>query len=276
MTLYAIIVESLGFILVLLIIIILLLSGSWFGSWFFNSVFLKEKLNFLVNEKSTFLFILILFTFFLFCLLVLLYFYTIFILYIFDPEQIGLALTFISVFVLFTSKHILVYKLYIFSMYLLGLIWFYVIYIYKENLNNIKIVFIIFVLISFILLIYNIFIYDFFLNKAYAMFNFNNKKGFSNIDIQTLINLNKISSNQIINKNLLFEAINNPLVVQSDNNEVIFCFKDKNSLYNLLYQKNLNFKGNMIGSSLIEIAYQKSELIKINDLECFCLMGRLK
>lgn len=215
------------------IIFILFLSSLIFFSWilgksfwFINSkfyLFLEKNLKILIEKNLLFFIVLIFITFFLcyFLLFLLLDYY-------FSEDVISsLFLLIFSImepkFVSFIFINILI--IFIFLNFIC-LSWFYILFKDLKYFNYI------FILYNFLIIIYllNLFylIYDInFINIASAMMN-DNGEFIESVDLKNSFNnLKKISSSDILDKNLYNKTINSNLVIQSNkNNEFGICYKN--------------------------------------------------
>jgi len=242
-----------------------------------NQNFIKNKFKILYENNFIFMLMLILITFFLFflslyCFIYYLLFWDVIFL---NKNNNDLVYIIFNLFLLNSLLDNLIYfELIVILFFGLNIYWFYLIFIYKEinfYIYNLIIYILIFLLLVLIFLVF----YKYKIEIAYAMFNFNTKKGFSDIDVQSLLNLKiYISFESIENKDLIVKGTSDLLKFSSDNNEFIFCYKTKNDLWNLELIKNLNmsyFKKYNVISSIENF----SQVIELNDIKCKCIIGKL-
>lgn len=237
--------------------------------------FLLNRINFLFNNDFVLLLILLLLTFFL--LLLLLFCVFSFILYWFyliyyNIREYSSFIDLINLFVIYdTFNEInikIIYIVFILN-YIISLIWFYYIFIYEyENKNKFIFIYIYNLLFFILCLIICIFFYFYNINIAEAMIETNTKNSIFRFNIQDYKNFNIIPLNMLENKNLLTEAIKFKGQILTDNKELVFCYNNKNDLYNSSIIKSLNFYKSTSTVTFIEY---NSEYINTADCKCLGL-----
>ncbi len=255
-----------------------------------NKVFLINRLNYLLEKKVDILLILL---FLVIIMLLLLLVHLFFYIYMYNfledlilekyylqsntREGLFLNLLFIDyAFSSFSKLNIISTIIIIIISYIINLILFYYIFI---DINEKSFIYVFIYIILFFILLLFIFICIFKYNiyVAYAMIKNNNNLFFS-IDLQTFGKFKFVTKDMLENKSLLIEALKLKGRVIMDNKEAVFCYNNKNDLYNysIIKNNNVNFTTNIIINNFINRLDFNSQVIDINTNNCKCVFLRIE
>lgn len=235
-----------------------------------NKSLLMKRLQFVLNNNIILFIILLSITFFLLSLLVFCIFsfilYWFYIIY-YNIDESSTLVDLIDLFIIYDEFNeiniLIIYIIFILS-YITNLIWFYYIFIYKNEDKEFVHLFNVFLYILYLVLISSIVVYN--IDTAYAMFENNKLNMTFRVNLKDFMNFNIIPLNKLENQNLLLEAIKFKCQIITDNKEAVFCYNNKNELYEINLIKNLNLYKR---TSLLTYMEYQSEFI--NNENCHCI-----